>query len=1060
MSTTVITVLFTDLVASTELLSRVGETRSEELRREHFAVLRAAVEESGGREVKNLGDGLMVAFDGSAAALACAVAMQQQLDNRPRAVEPLAIRIGVSAGEVDEEDGDYFGLPVVEAARLCARAEGGEILLTDMVRMLARSRSDVALEPVGDLELKGLPDPVAAHRVRWTPLPKAGAVVPVADRLGALVGEYFVGRSDESAVIAQAYKLATGGDRQVVLLGGEPGVGKSTLAAVAAALAAEQGAFVLYGRCDEDLFVPYQPWVEALGHLVAHAPQDLLDEHVTERGGVLGRLVPGLERRTGTAAASSLDDGAERHLLFGAVADLLVRTAALAPLVLVLDDLHWADEPTMQLLRHVATTSAPQRLLIVGTFRDTEVGRGIPLAGALAALHREQGVTRIALRGFGDADLLALLETVAGHEIQASGVALRDALMAESGGNPFFVTELLRHLSETGGLYQGDDGIWHVASDIGRTGLPVSIREVVGSRVARLGPETERVLTLAAVIGRDFEVGLLAQVADVSENVIIDLCDAAVEAAVLRETGAIDRYTFTHALIERTLYDELSATRRARTHRAVAEALEEWCGEDPGDRVGELAFHWAHATRPQDAARAVHYARLAGRRALEQLAPAEAVRWFTDALANLPDEDRSSLDGVDLRIGLGEAQRLVGDPGHRETLLEAAGDARTSGASDLLIRAVLANTEVGKSSLVGQVDHERVDFLRAALDAVGPGDSIRRARLLGVLCAELAWDRGDSATEAATEAVAMARRIGDTETFVFVISACNHELVVPEHLADQLLDVAEASRLADESGDPTLGVLAHWAGGFACADAGDRDGFDEHVRALRRCADRTGIATHQWIAAHMDAIAAMFDGDLQHARRRAGRVPRGRHRRRLRSRHPDPVVADDLDRGVLPGRARAPDPVDRVGPCREPEPAGLLGHPRLGLGDGGRPGACSHPARRGTIERLPLPRRPHLARGPVLLDRGRAPPRRSRCGSGAPRTDRTVGPPDDLQPRQHRRRGLALRGPRAEGARRCRSGGGAPRTGAPRTPVNAGRALRRGVGGRARRSARRPIRRR
>lgn len=861
MPTTVITVMFTDLIGSTELLTRVGEARAEELRREQFATLRAAIEETGGREVKNLGDGLMVAFDGSAAAMACAVTMQQQLEARPASAEPLAIRIGVSAGEVDMDDGDYFGLPVVEAARLCARAGTREILVTDMVRMLARSRSDAEFEPVGDLQLKGLAEPVAAHRVRWTPLPTVGAAVPVPDRLGALVGSYFVGRADESARIAQAYEDAAGDGRRVVLLDGEPGIGKSTLTAAAASEAAELGAFVLYGRCDEDLFVPYQPWVEALGHLVAHGPQEMLDEHVAERGGVLSRLVPELERRTGVTAAPSLDDDTERHLLFGAVADLMSRAAVMAPVVLVLDDLHWADEPTVQLLRHVITASAPQRFLVLGTFRDSEVARGGTLAAALAALHRERCVERIALRGLGDADLLAFLEMVAGHEMNASGVALRDALLAETDGNPFFVTELLRHLSDTGCLFQDHDGVWHVAFDLDRTGLPVSIREVIGGRVQRLGAETARVLALAAVIGRDFEVGLLARVAGLSEDRVVDLCDAAVDAAVLHETGIIDRYTFAHALIERTLYDDLSATRRARTHRVVAEALEEQFGDDPGDRVGELAHHWAQGTRPQDTAKAVHYARLAGQRALRQLAPTEAVRWFTYALANLPEAENSTVAGIDLSVGLGEAQRLVGDPAHRVTLLNSARHARDAGASGLLVRAALANTNSRVSS-IGEVDHERVEVLRAALDAVGPQDSIDRARLLAVLCAELQFDLDGTSAGIAEDAVAMARRLGDTPTFVFVTSTCSAGKVVPEHLADHLLDMAEACRLADDSGDPTQRVLAHWAGAFACADAGDRNRLEEHARILRVCAGRTGIASHRWFTAHVDALAAMFAGDL------------------------------------------------------------------------------------------------------------------------------------------------------------------------------------------------------
>ena len=181
--------------------------------------------------------------------------------------------------------------------------------------------------------------------------------------------------------------------------------------------------------------------------------------------------------------------------------------------MLVLDDLHWADRPTVQLLRHVVSADAPLRLFVIGTFRDSDVGADHPLAEALAALHRESGVERLALRGLGDDELLTLLETTAGHAMAEEGVALRDALLAETDGNPFFVGEMLRHLAETRAIYQDEQGRWVASADLRTSGLPVSIREVIGRRVARLGAPTQGALSLAAVIGRDFDVDVLARVA-------------------------------------------------------------------------------------------------------------------------------------------------------------------------------------------------------------------------------------------------------------------------------------------------------------------------------------------------------------------------------------------------------------------------------------------------------------------------------------------------------------------------------------------------------------------
>ena len=401
--------------------------------------------------------------------------------------------------------------------------------------------------------------------------------------------------------------------------------------------------------------------------------------------------MPELAHRLPLPQSSSSDAESERYLLFGAVLDLLTRASTIAPVVLLLDDLHWSDRQSVQLLRHVVAADARLRLLVIGTFRESDVDSTHPLAETLAALHRESGVERIALRGLGDDELLELLETTAGHRMTEDGVALRNALMAETEGNPFFVGEMLRHLAETRAIYQNDEGRWVASPDLRTSGLPVSIREVVGRRIARLGDDSQRVLTLAAVIGRDFDTELLSRVAELDEDAVIDLCDQAVTAAVLTESDG--RYSFAHALIEHTLYDSLSTNRRARSHQRVADALEELYGDDPGERVGELAYQWAHATQPRDAEKAIAYAQQAGDRALAQLAPDEALRWYQDALDLL---DRAPGDDphrrATLLLGLGDAQSQTGEPAFRETLLTAAQVADEIGAVDLLVQAALGTT--------------------------------------------------------------------------------------------------------------------------------------------------------------------------------------------------------------------------------------------------------------------------------------------------------------------------------------------------------------------------------
>jgi predicted ATPase len=295
--------------------------------------------------------------------------------------------------------------------------------------------------------------------------------IPLPLRVQAGLSDTFVGRIAERVRLEDAMKSAVVGDRYSNLLSGEPGIGKTTLAAAFARDAYLQGAIVLYGRSDEDLGIPYQPWVEVFTHLVTHLDETVLVDHVARRGGRLSHLVPDLRTRVALPMEKpSADVDAERYLLFGDVVDVLARVSERAPIVLVLDDLHWADKPTLQLLRHIVASPGALHLLIIATYRDSEVGASHPLSETLAALHREHRVERLALHGLDDADLLALLEGIAGHEMDDDGVALRDAIARETDGNPFFVSEILRHLADTGAIRQDADGRWFASVDVASLG--------------------------------------------------------------------------------------------------------------------------------------------------------------------------------------------------------------------------------------------------------------------------------------------------------------------------------------------------------------------------------------------------------------------------------------------------------------------------------------------------------------------------------------------------------------------------------------------------------------
>ncbi|HET6811648.1 MAG TPA: AAA family ATPase [Acidimicrobiales bacterium] len=742
-----VTVLFTDMVGSTAASSSLSAEEADGLRRDHFALLRQAVSATGGAEVKNLGDGLMVVFPGASSAVACAVAMQQAVDHQSRAGQPpVGLRIGLSCGEATREEGDYFGDPVVEAARLCARAEGGQILAADIVRGVAGRRSPHAFRLIGELELKGLTEPVETYEIAWEPLAGAGAggveALPLPSMLARRPTVGLIGRSEELDRLETSVKRVVAGDgREVVLVAGEPGQGKSTLVADVARRAHEAGLGILLGRCDEQLGAPYQPFHEALSHLVTHADEELLRSHVELHGGALARLVPALRQRLGPLPADeTADQDTARYLLFGAVVGLFEAVAATRPLLLILDDLHWADTPSLQLLRHLVSHTGMTRLLVLGTYRDAELSNAQGPAEALAALRREPGVSFMTLKGLDDAGVLAFMEAAAGHDLDDDGVALAQAVYHDTDGNPYFVSEVLRHLSESGAIVQDPSGRWSAANGPGAIALPESVRQVIAARVARAGATAGRALSVAAVIGREFDLDLLAEATAIGEDELLDILDQAHAAALVREVpGDPGRYMFSHALIQHTLYEDLGGTRRARAHRQVAEALERLCGGETGGRVGELARHWLLATRPADADKALAYLRRAGESALTALAPEEALRYLSQAM-ELVDEGTAVDPGVriDLLIGLGTAQRQAGVSDFRSTLLEAARQARQLGDPDRLAAAALENNR-GFFRSLGHVDTDQVELLEAALEALPASDSPRRARLLATLCSELAF---------------------------------------------------------------------------------------------------------------------------------------------------------------------------------------------------------------------------------------------------------------------------------------------------------------------------------
>jgi class 3 adenylate cyclase len=861
------TILTTDLVGSTRLATSVGPARADELRDEHFALLREAIGASGGHEVKNTGDGLVVAFSSASAAVRCAVSMQQLFERRyRRAEQKLRVRIGVGAGESTVKDGDYFGMPSIEAARLCGNAPAEGILVSPAVRMLATRLDGIRFDSVGELELKGFLEPIEAFAVPWTRLAEEAAGVggwPLPAPLRSAPRAAFVGRDAERALIEHSRSQARAEARRVVLVSGEPGIGKSRLASFSAHGAHGEGFGGVWGACSEELGVPYEPWISVCSQLVEHAPSELLERHVERPGGELARLARELPRRLpGVSEPESSDPETERFLLFSAVAGALVELAASVPVCLVLDDLHWADGQSVALLKHVVSSAESGALQVIVAFRDSDLGKDHPLSAVLADLRRVEGVERIALQGLGAAEVSEVMAAAAGHELDADALVLAGEIASETDGNPFFVGEVLRSLVESGRLlYDPATQRWSVDRSA-PLGLPESVRDVIVRRVERLGDEAREVLTLAAVIGRSFELELLGRLMDTTESELLDRLEAAAAASLLDESNErVGRFRFLHALINQTLYEGLGATRRSSMHHRVALALEELYGQEPGEHDAALALHWRlAAVAAAERSKAAHYAARAGRRALDSLAPAEAAKLFADALDLLgPGEDAERCRAL---IGLGEAQQLTGDPAYRKTLLHAAQIASSLGDADLAAAAALANTR-GFTSLIGDLDDERVDAIERALQLDDRTDAGRRAQLLALQSQELLYEHDRTRRQAsATEAIALARDIGDPRVRARVLQHAFHGLWGPDmlavraDLANDLLAGAQAAedRALEFWANLLLLHVSYETGDFARAQVA-RDSQQELAAALAQ-------PTLSWVAQVGIAAWAVLEGDL------------------------------------------------------------------------------------------------------------------------------------------------------------------------------------------------------
>jgi class 3 adenylate cyclase len=825
-------VLVTDLVGSTRLRTSLGDERAEPLRRAHEQLLRAIVARHSGRVEQWLGDGILATFESVSSAARAAIDVQQATERRNRLARreaELEVRVGFAGGEIVWERGDCVGRPVDEASAACAAARGGEILAPRSVLALVGSRQALRQRAA------------AGDRVEvvWEPPRSAAGSLGVPASLHTSGQLPWTGRKAAMSLLRDAYQRAASGEPQLVAIRGDAGIGKTRLVAEFSREIDALGGAIVYAGAQQDSAGAYDPLDKALRHWV-RSVEDLA-ARLGPSSGELARLVPELlERVPDLPPPSSSDPEHEQLLLRDAFLEWL-RVAALDdPIVLLLDSLHWAGRASFDLLTHVLFGLGESRVLIVTTQRGSDprvpelIDAGERALGASAA-------RLVDLVGLSAGEVTDLVSGV--REGTPAGICATLHLITR--GNPLHVAELLRR------------------SALGDTphDLPQTVVDALRETALALDAFTYRVLETASVIGESFEAPLLADMLGDSEAAF-DALERAARAGILRE---LDRerlvYGFSHALLQRAFYDEVSGARLALLHERAGLALERRGGASA--RSIELAHHFAHAAPLGHAERAARYAAAAGRQALAQFANERALEFFREAQRHYAGA-AADRERCELAVDTGEALRRIGDASFRRELADAADRAHALGDGQLMGRALLA-TYRGTFSRAMHVDRAQVERLRSALGLLGDSDPALRARLLALLGTELAWaPRADEGDRASDEALALARELGSRELLAEVLAQRHWSVFHP--IAERLATTRELDALASADLRPTLRFEAAGGSLFTAARVGDPDAKARALATLRGVAREADQPLIRWMLALREATAALGEARFADAR--------------------------------------------------------------------------------------------------------------------------------------------------------------------------------------------------
>jgi class 3 adenylate cyclase/DNA-binding NarL/FixJ family response regulator len=852
------------------------------------AVFRTQIEARQGRVIDMAGDSVLAVFETATGAVIAALAIQEHLSTQSCAVahdRRMCFRIGLHLGDVfEKEDGTVYGDGVNVAARLQGLAEPGGVSVSDAVRGVVSGRVEATFADQGEQQFKNIARPIRAFAIKVgnglvpedpprapAAAERSGPGEPIASRPTRRPAGVFVGRQAEMAHLTKALESARQGRGQVVLLAGSSGMGKTRLAQQLAERAEAEGALVLWGRClEEPGAPPYWPWRQLIRGYLRGSGDARAAETLGAGLADIAEFVPEVAEQFAVAASAGTaasDTAESRFRMFDAVAAFWRRASQRVPQVLIFEDLHWADATSLRLFTFLAAEIEDSAILLLATYRDTELPRQHPLSETLADLARSPVFHRIELAGLSSRETEEFMAAAGGGTASANFVS---AIHERTEGHPLFLEETLRLMME-GRSAQSPASIGDDPRLLMK--IPTGVRDVIGKRLNRLSVLTGRLLSTAACVGRTFDLDLLAQLeADKSEDDVLLALEEALAVRLIEPVPETQKFRFSHALIRETLYDEMLGMRRSRLHLRIGEMLEQRHATDDPAVLPQLAYHFSEAGSGGAAAKALGYAKQSAELAAKVLAFEEAARLYRLAL-QLQQRHfaRDAAERCALLLSLGDAELWLGTAEPACASYEEAADlARSQTLTTLFVQAAIgferSNTQAARSGEAAVALLLEAAALHQTYDAL-------RVELLARLCRAYVYcDRADEAKDAHRRAVELARQLGDMSSLYLALGSIALAGYWPDLLRERLAAANEAWAIAEDLSLPrrVMDLLPF----YLCdlVRAGDAAALDRLREQGLRLAEQVRSPYMLTVCQHIEVPLAISEGRFADAERCAVRA--------------------------------------------------------------------------------------------------------------------------------------------------------------------------------------------